>query len=1388
MKKVSFLIALLCASMMSFAAGGAGVAEEYDVNFALSANGSSATSSTGNAALAIDGDKDSRWESEQSDPQEWLLDLGQERVFNTIQIRWEGAYGKTFTIDISSDGENWSNIVSVADQSLAGFPYEQTFNEFDKVTARYVRFTGTARGTGYGYSFYEFRVLLPGESILTTVNLSAASGIAKVGEGTALTLQTLDQNGQAMQADVNYEITPADAGNVVNGVYVPAKVGSATIVAKSGEVSSQAVSVFGYMGDNLALSTNISTDNKVIAQSDFTPNGTDAFNAVDGNEGSVWQGSATNGTAGDEEARTFDSWFVVDLGGFYNIDLVTIKFEGACSELYHLDFSADNSVWNEGYNYVGNAGVNGHTDFLSTQLSNNIKVRYVRFWSTRAATVWGMKIYEMKVFGQEWVDSGDTEKPVMGAASLESKSWNNVVLNVAATDNGTVVAYHVVDATNGINKNFNVTDGKIIVTELAAATAYNFTITAVDAAGNESDNNAQVAVTTDAHLVAPNVAAPVPTWPAAQVISFFSDTYTSPSTWNYNAGWGQTTALEQKEIEGNNYLSYTVFNWIGWVINAGTPYNALIMEKLHIDIWSENDGQLRIVPIYGGDGLATNDNIGKLVALVGQQWNSIDLDLATDFAGLDVSSIFQFKFDGGNISAFCVDNAYFYRTTPIVDNEKPTNLTGSMANASYFSVVLAVSAEDNMGAVNFKVLKDGNVVAIVGGVSGSTVNIDVPGLAAGTNYTIDVVCYDGNDNYAADTVHVAVATLAGPAPAAAPQTQAMFVKSIYSDVYTAAPASIATLNAGWWNPPTMSQGELTAGEHALYYHPAATGMFGWEFAEIDASATPYLHISLYPLADGSIKIYPVVNGGSGDYNKVETVVANQWNDLVLDFTGMDMSRVYQIGWIDYYALNGFFVDNVYFSAREDAAAAPEADRRISAYGLNVAEADGSYTFTFNANIAPTAANLVFYDNDVEVGKIAIDAPQAGLNTIVLTADQLPLGTDMTWAVELTADPVYKFGKIHEDATTLNRFMVAVDNCTESDYFGRIYGENRAGGGVGYVYVYNPDYTIANSRILAGQPKWQSAGHPWVDRETGKVILSDYGDDHGGVYFMDPATLESSSFFVGTQAASTGIWTNASGVEMGSSCVAAVTYGEGADKKLYAINEDAGTTLAANGLLIYNIGQSTTWSEAPSKVVKMANNANGNFALAPTAYGVFAGQNRSADQNNSTAYSLMFYNNEGQQTWVSSASNAPELNGSNGSGVAVSADESQLAIIDGSSNIQLYDIAWGEAGVPTLTLVAKYPCGYSFVRSINFDYAGNLVTAVGTALNTGGKLAVYAMPTMNNTIVVPAKKALTVTGSGVSVGVENTDARYEGVRKVIENGQVYIIRDGMRFTVTGVRVK
>ncbi len=105
------------------------------------------------AGKAVDGKLNTRWSSLFSDPQWIYLDFGYAKVFNTIKLRWETAYGKQYHIDISDDAQNWTTIYTETN-SNGGIDIINTGTR----TARYVRLYGTQRGTQWGYSLWEFEV------------------------------------------------------------------------------------------------------------------------------------------------------------------------------------------------------------------------------------------------------------------------------------------------------------------------------------------------------------------------------------------------------------------------------------------------------------------------------------------------------------------------------------------------------------------------------------------------------------------------------------------------------------------------------------------------------------------------------------------------------------------------------------------------------------------------------------------------------------------------------------------------------------------------------------------------------------------------------------------------------------------------------------------------------------------------------------------------------------------------------------------------------------------------------------------------------------------------------------------------------------------------------
>ncbi len=804
MRKLFFLVALLSASIMSFAAN--------EVNFALATEGSSATASSGDASLAIDGNNGSRWESEKTDNEWFLLDLGQSRTFNYIKILWEGAFAKQFQLLASADGETFTDFYTESNLEAAGW---QSLYFETAVTARYIKYQGIERATQWGQSFFEFQVFYLAEAPKTYTQITGL-----------------------------------------------------TIVASSG-------------GEN------------------------DVNRVLDGNAGTEWQGRPAGITGGDETARTFDAWFVADLGGLYSIDKVDVHFEGACAQDYHIDFSTDNTTWATAYNYVGTAGTNGRTDEI-TELDNNAKVRYVRFWSTKAATEWGMKIFEFRVYGEEYVASGDTEKPVMTSASLVSKTHNSAVIAVAATDNDEVVKYRVADAAQSFDAKFAPAEGKITVTGLTPSTAYTFSVYAVDAAGNESESALSVSVTTDAYASAPAAAAPAPTWPAAQVKAIYSPTYEADCNFQ---DWGSGTAYTQEEY-GKKY-SVPASGYFG---TDGFSINAMTMEVLHYDIWVADNATLRIVPICRNAADDGNEpEYGVTVNLTGQQWNSIDLALnAGEFAKVtNWSNVYQVKIDNAANLTFWVGNAYFYRETALEDNEAPTNVQGRVASAGYFSVTLALSADDNMGVVNFSV-KNGEVeVAKGAGAAGATVNVVVADLLPNTEYNFTVIAGDEKGN-AAEAITVAAKTAVAPAAAPVPDFTNKETVTVFCDALENNPG----IGIGGWGQSTVvTNGQLAEGDNVQYF--TNMNYLGWELTPaVDATGMEYLHVDLYTTTLSSVKITPISPGHEGAY-AVE-LTSGEWNSVEIPLSayetnGIEWNNIFQMKFFDAAPAGGdLFVDNVYF--------------------------------------------------------------------------------------------------------------------------------------------------------------------------------------------------------------------------------------------------------------------------------------------------------------------------------------------------------------------------------------------------------------------------------------------------------------------------------------------
>lgn len=470
--------------------------------------------------------------------------------------------------------------------------------------------------------------------------------------------------------------------------------------------------------------------------------------------------------------------------------------------------------------------------------------------------------------------------------------------------------------------------------------------------------------------------------------------------------------------------------------------------------------------------------------------------------------------------------------------------------------------------------------------------------------------------------------------------------------------------------------------------------------------------------------------------------------------------------------------------------------RVSAHGLTSEQNGDTITLSFTTNEDINAATLVLYHQDgTEAGSVSLTGVVKGANTLTLNAADLPAdeGDTLTWAIRLEGDPVANWGQVFKESGRFTRPFVSVNTQPESDYFGCLYVMERVGGsnaGNGF-YAYTPDYQRVNQTVLkGGRTMFGSPYRTFVD-DQGYIWVSDGSDGYSGIFVVDPANLNGTfeEFWAGatrtTTGSNAGLLTN-NGVVVGSSSLGLSIYGTGADAKLLSFNEDAGEGLPALSLAIYNIGQEEGtylhhWTTAPSQVIALQGTAAIDGYPLGTSHGFWFATRRSSGNNNASATALQFYDWSGARQMSSAVAPFVEMiDGSYSGACAMNKEENVLYFIDGSKHLMVFDVEW-EGNKPNMTLRYSYNCGLSSIREMHLDYAGNLVTSGEDGL------VVFTIPTDNNTTLIPAKSTYLLTKTAKDpTALESTEATGKVV-KLIEQGRVIIVKDGVRYTVTGQRV-
>lgn len=380
--------------------------------------------------------------------------------------------GRTGTLEGLDSYYNNVNVPDQAECNFRGIDYQPCVMPGDLSTR------GTRRhGDFYWRHIYNMvRVGAQGLYVSMFDEYNEGNQIAKTAESAAWVptnsgIVPLDEDGTACSSDYYLRIT-ADGGKMLKGQ-----------IALTPIRPTQPMAGGPPPGDsNLALGkpASASTQN----------GGFPASASVDGNTGSYWE-SVNN---------SFPQWLQVDLGAASTISRVVLKLPpgwGTRTQTLSVQGSSNGSSFTT---IVGSAGqtFNPASANTVTVTFPATSARYVRVNIT-ANTGWPAgQVSEFEVYGT--TGGGDTQPPTApGNLTMTGKTSSSVSLSwSASTDNVGVTGYQV---RQGGSVVATIAGTSHTVSGLNPATAYSFTVTAQDAAGNTSAPSNTVNVTTD---TAPN--------------------------------------------------------------------------------------------------------------------------------------------------------------------------------------------------------------------------------------------------------------------------------------------------------------------------------------------------------------------------------------------------------------------------------------------------------------------------------------------------------------------------------------------------------------------------------------------------------------------------------------------------------------------------------------------------------------------------------------------------------------------------------------------------------------------------------------------------------------------------------------------------------------------
>ncbi len=480
----------------------------------IAPNGTATASSEENGAVLAeyvnDACKGTRWASQPADAEQITIDFGVPTEIKGVDLYWETAYGSEYYIQLSDDGETWTDAVHVTD----GDGGEDS--HIVEATTRYVRMQGVTRGTPYAYSLWELEVLAEGTGGPSGIDYAEGRpSYAFSTEGGYVADQATDGDGSTRWASEynDDDWIYVDLGQVISVERVildwEASYGAQYILQVSEDAETWTDVYIEMAGDGCLdditltephnaryvrmqgllrgtgwgyslwafevyggppIPVDLTEGQTIVASSAQDPNDLNAGMANDGDSETRWASAES-----DTES------IYVDLGSSKSISRVVLNWEYAYGLAYIIQVSDDGSTWTD---VVTVTDGDGGLDELTF---DTVTARYVRMQGVTRGTIYGYSLWDFEVYafggdtggGEEPGPSGPTD------VTLSGEYVEYVQLNLSPVSND--AEDHVIFQNTVIDDTVNYDIGTELTVNkhyVSLGNDYDLRIHAVDAEGD----------------------------------------------------------------------------------------------------------------------------------------------------------------------------------------------------------------------------------------------------------------------------------------------------------------------------------------------------------------------------------------------------------------------------------------------------------------------------------------------------------------------------------------------------------------------------------------------------------------------------------------------------------------------------------------------------------------------------------------------------------------------------------------------------------------------------------------------------------------------------------------------------------------------------------------